>query len=192
VKSSNSSTARAIFLDRDGVIIRKAPEGEYISRCQDVRFIPGALDAIASFCHKGWRVLLATNQRGASLGKIARCDLDDIHALLGREISARGAALTGIYCCTHGLDDLCSCRKPGAGLLFRAARDHHLTLSLCWMIGDSASDIFAGRRAGCRTALINASVSVSLDASPDLVAPDLLSAAAQILRREQLTANLSP
>ncbi len=172
----------AIFLDRDGVIIRKAPEGEYITDCREVEFLPGALQAIAELSRAGFKVIVVTNQRGVATGKIRASSLSEIHLLLKEIVAQNQGEIAAIYCCTHDLAENCSCRKPNPGMLFRAAREHGLDLSLCWMVGDSASDITAGKRARCKTALITRSedCSVWLE-KPDIQAESLERAAGKIL-----------
>jgi D-glycero-D-manno-heptose 1,7-bisphosphate phosphatase len=145
----------AIFLDRDGVIIRKASEGEYIADWREVEFLTGALEAVAEFCRAGYKVMLVTNQRGVATGKIRPSSLSHIHQMLSRVVADHGGELAAIYCCTHDLAEGCVCRKPNPGMLLQAAAEHGLDLTHCWMIGDSATDITAGKRAGCKTALIS-------------------------------------
>lgn len=144
----------AIFLDRDGVIIRKAPEGEYVARWSEVEFLPGALDAIQVLHSNGYKLMIVTNQRGVSTGKIALPELHEIHRRMKEVIFRHGGCITAIYYCPHDYSDQCSCRKPSPGMLFQAAADYRLTLSDCWMVGDSVTDIVAGKNAGCSTALI--------------------------------------
>ena len=144
----------AIFLDRDGVVIRKAPEGEYVVDTCEVEFLPGSLQAIADFCHAGYKVMIVTNQRGVATGKIRLSNLNDIHKMLRQAVASYGGNIAGTYCCTHDLSENCTCRKPRPGMLFQAATEHGLNLPQCWMVGDSATDIAAGKSAGCKTALI--------------------------------------
>ena len=145
---------RAIFLDRDGVVIRKAPEGDYVKNWNEVEFLPGSLQAIAALSRHGHKVIIITNQRGVATGKIERSQLDDIHAKLRDVVRRNGGEITEIYHCPHDKFERCTCRKPKPGMLLRAAREHQLRLSECWMIGDAASDIEAGKSVGCKTALI--------------------------------------
>lgn len=148
----------AILLDRDGVIIRKAPEGEYIADWLDVEFLPGALDAIQLFHHSGYKVVVVTNQRGVATGKIDIKKMHEIHANIEAAVVQNSGLISAIYYCPHDYSDQCGCRKPKPGMLLRAAVDHNLILSNCWMIGDSATDIAAGKKAGCKTALISSSI----------------------------------
>jgi len=144
----------AIFLDRDGVIIRKALEGEYVADWSEVEFLPGSLEAIAAFCRFGYKVIIVTNQRGVATGKIELSKLKEIHFRMIDVVASRGGRISGIYFCPHDLPEGCSCRKPKPGMLLQAAAEHRLRLPECWMVGDSETDIAAGKSAGCKTALI--------------------------------------
>ena len=191
MRLSSGNSHKAIFLDRDGVIIRKAPEGEYISRSEDVEVIPGALEAIAEFYRAGFKIIIATNQRGIALGKIGARELEGIHHRLCLQLAEWNVNVTGIYFCPHDESEQCFCRKPRPGMLLQAASEHGLCLPICWMIGDSESDIAAGVLAGCKTAWITCTHPFPLrlgvrHPKPDLTVPDLLTAAARILSRGQV------
>jgi histidinol phosphatase-like enzyme len=97
------------------------------------------------------------------------------------ELAAAGAVLTGGYYCPHDLLPACTCRKPAPGLLLQAAREHDISFADSWMIGDSASDIEAGKRAGCRTARILAD-SEPDSSGADVAAESLNQAVQQILK----------
>lgn len=173
---------KAIFLDRDGVIIEKAPEGEYISDCSEVNFLPGALQAISDFCHKGYKVIVVTNQRGVATGKIQPFKLEEIHTMVTQAVTRYGGEFAGIYCCPHDISERCSCRKPEPGMLLQAATKHGLDLEQCWIIGDSYTDIGAGKSAHCKTVLITGSEPRSHCAeAPDIVVTSLAEAAKLIL-----------
>jgi D-glycero-D-manno-heptose 1,7-bisphosphate phosphatase len=158
-----------IFLDRDGVIIRKAVEGEYISDWSEVEFLPGALEAIGAFCQYERKVIIVTNQRGVAIGKTKLFNLHEIHARLKKAARKHGGEITEIYFCPHDISEECLCRKPKPGMLLRAAKAHGLQFSECWMIGDSVTDIEAGRRVGCKTALISSFPGIKdRDIKPDI------------------------
>lgn len=144
----------AILLDRDGVIVRKAPEGKYITDWRDVEFLPGALDAIQLLHRSGYKLIVVTNQRGLATGKIEIEKMHEIHSNIKTVVASNGGLISAVYYCPHDYSDQCDCRKPKTGMLLRAAVDHKLVLSNCWMIGDSLTDIAAGKSAGCKTALI--------------------------------------
>jgi D-glycero-D-manno-heptose 1,7-bisphosphate phosphatase len=140
----------AIFLDRDGVVIRKAPDGEYVTDWCEVEFLQGSSEAIAAFCRFGYKVIIVTNQRGVATGKIELPKLKEIHAKMKDVINKCGGNVSGIYICPHDISEGCACRKPKAGMLLRAAADHQLRLSECWMVGDAETDVAAGALAAKR------------------------------------------
>lgn len=140
----------AAFLDRDGTINVKAPEGAYIERPEDVVLLPGAAEAVRELNDRGIPVLVVTNQRGIALGRMTEEDLAAVHRRLDELLAAEGARVDAYYHCPHDRDT-CDCRKPGTAMLVQAAREHGIDLSRSVMIGDAASDVEAGRRAGART-----------------------------------------
>ncbi len=180
----DNSWTKAIFLDRDGVVIRKASDGEYVTDWTEVEFLHGSSDAIAAFCDSGYKVIIVTNQRGVATGKIGLSKLNDIHSRMKAFIANRGGSVAGIYFCPHDISECCGCRKPKAGMLLQAAAEHQLCLSDCWMVGDAQTDIAAGKSAGCKTALITQSEEFHLwTLKPDISAENLALAADRILGR---------
>jgi D-glycero-D-manno-heptose 1,7-bisphosphate phosphatase len=145
---------RAVFLDRDGVINRKLPEGEYVTRWEDFHFLPRVGEAISLLNKAGWSVIVISNQRCVALRLLTIEDLDAIHRNMRDELAAVGAELNGIYYCPHDKEPPCACRKPLPGMLLTAAREHQIDLASSWLIGDSDSDVEAGKRAGCKTVRI--------------------------------------
>jgi D-glycero-D-manno-heptose 1,7-bisphosphate phosphatase len=147
VKSSFPDV-RYVFLDRDGVINRKAPEGAYVSRPRDFHLLPGADSAIAALNRSGRRVIVISNQRGVALGRYTREDVDALHAWLQEHLSAHGAQIDGFYYCPHDKNE-CECRKPKTGLFQQAFRDFpDASAANSIVIGDSLSDIQAARTLG--------------------------------------------
>jgi len=175
--------SRAAFLDRDGVINRRAPKGEYVTRWEDVRILPGVAAAIAQLNLADFRVIVVTNQRCVAKGLLTTAHLESMHQRMRDALAADGATLDGIYYCPHETQPACSCRKPAPGMLLAAARRHELNLPESWMIGDSDIDVAAGRSAGCKTARL-LSGTENAYGSADVVAPSLLDAVRQILRWE--------
>lgn len=141
----------AVFLDRDGVINRKAIEGEYITSWQEMELLPGVAESIASLNRAGFCVIVVTNQRCVARGLISEADLQAMHQQMRDVLARDGAGIDAIYYCPHDLEPQCECRKPAPGLLLEAAKSHGVDLASSWMIGDSDSDIEAGKSAGCRT-----------------------------------------
>jgi D-glycero-D-manno-heptose 1,7-bisphosphate phosphatase len=145
---------RAVLLDRDGTINVKAPEGEYITHPDQVELLPGAAQAIAALNRAGVPVVVVTNQRGIALGRMTEADLEAVGAILSGLLEREHAHIDRIFHCPHD-EATCACRKPGTLLLERAREWLGLpSLSEAVMIGDSPTDVLAGRAAGVRTVLL--------------------------------------
>jgi D-glycero-D-manno-heptose 1,7-bisphosphate phosphatase len=178
---------KAAFLDRDGVINRKAPAGEYVMRWEEMEFLPGTREAVRLLRRAGFLVVVVSNQRCVAKGLITASALESMHERMRREFAAAGAIIDAIYYCPHENAPPCGCRKPQPGMLLQAARDHDIDLAASWMIGDSGRDVGAGRAAGCHTALVTGNDDRShraAEAGADLVASSLLDATHQILQVE--------
>ena len=175
---------RAIFLDRDGVINRKAREGEYITRWEEMEILPGVPEAIRTLNQAGFEVVIATNQRSVAKGLISIPELEILHARLCNVLAGAGARIDAVYYCPHEKVPACRCRKPSPGMLLDAARDRDLELGSSWMIGDSVADVEAGQAAGCKTVLVG--MPVAVEGLATLGAASLLDATHQILNREQV------
>jgi D-glycero-D-manno-heptose 1,7-bisphosphate phosphatase len=180
--------SRAAFLDRDGVINRKAREGEYVTRWEEMQFHPGVAVAIALLNQAGFCVIVVSNQRCVAKGLITTADLEAIHQRMCDALAADGATIDAIYYCPHDMQPACCCRKPAPGMLLAAARTHQLNLTASWIIGDSDIDEAAGRNAGCKTARLLSGTENGYGRA-DVVAPSLLDAVRQILRLENLMAD---
>jgi histidinol-phosphate phosphatase family protein len=183
----NSSPSKAVFLDRDGVINHKAQEGNYIRTWREIQFIPGAVQAVAFLNRAGYRVFVATNQRGVATLKIRMSDLLEIHERIQHEFARAGALISQIYYCPHDTSVRCPCRKPRPGMLQLAAQEHSLDLQASWMVGDSVTDVKAGENAGCRSVLLASTIpDLSVFSKPPLMAESLESAVPLILGRDKL------
>jgi histidinol-phosphate phosphatase family protein len=144
-----------VFLDRDGVLNRKPPAGQFVTRCDEFELLPGVPQAIAMLNRSGRKAIVVTNQRGVALGLYSFEDLAAMHERLRAQLAADGAHLDAIYVCPHDAGE-CNCRKPLTGLFEQAFREFpaaHAGNSV--IIGDSLRDIEAGRRVGMRTVLID-------------------------------------
>jgi D-glycero-D-manno-heptose 1,7-bisphosphate phosphatase len=136
----------AVFLDRDGVINRKAPDGVYITRWSDFVFLPGAREGLRRLAGQSVPVIVVSNQRGIARGLMTERDLADIHRRMVAAIRAAGGRIDAIYHCPH--DDGCPCRKPQPGMLRRAAHDHGFALEHTALLGDQPTDMLAAERVG--------------------------------------------
>ncbi|HEV3255517.1 MAG TPA: HAD-IIIA family hydrolase [Gemmataceae bacterium] len=145
---------RTVFLDRDGVINRKRPDPEYVTRWEEFEFLPGAKEAVGLLKRAGLRVVVITNQRGISLGRMTEAALQNIHRRMQEQLAARGQAADAVFYCPHD-DGQCTCRKPQAGLFWQARRQFpDIDFADSVVIGDALSDLEPGARLGCRTFLI--------------------------------------
>lgn len=148
-----------VFLDRDGVINRKPPEGEIVRRWEEFEILPRVEEAIARLHAAGMKLIIVTNQRGIALRLMSESDLRELHSRLVEHLVARKGAIDAIYYCPHDRDE-CECRKPGVGMFARALADFpDACPENSVMIGDSVSDIEAGVRLGMKTIFIKGEVS---------------------------------
>jgi D-glycero-D-manno-heptose 1,7-bisphosphate phosphatase len=178
-----------VFFDRDGTLIEDVP---YLADPAGVRLLPGTVPALRRLREARWACVVVTNQSGIGRGLITEQRLVEVHAALTRQLEAQGVGLDGIYHCPHApcTDDKAAIehpdRKPGPGMLQRAARDLGLDLSRSWILGDQLSDMLAGRNAGCRGGIL---VRTGHDLAPALavlgadwpVADDVLAALDRIM-----------
>jgi D-glycero-D-manno-heptose 1,7-bisphosphate phosphatase len=182
-----SGAISTVFLDRDGTINVKLPEGEYVTSPAELVLLPGAARAVAQLNAAGIQTVLVTNQSWLSrrAGNSARHAA--VHARLTLLLAAEGARLDAAYHCPHA-PATCECRKPHPGMLRRAAREHRIELDKAVIIGDSDSDLMAGRAAGTSTILLRPGRDGSAGANADAVADDLPSAVRLILQARSATA----
>jgi D-glycero-D-manno-heptose 1,7-bisphosphate phosphatase len=176
--STKQTRKPAIFLDRDGTLNE---EVDYLSNPDELVLIPGAAAAVAQLNARGIPVVVVTNQSGIGRGKYGWQDFEAVMDRMKVLLAAESAWVDAVYASPHhekGQGDYAVAdhpeRKPNPGMLTRAAVEHHLDLSRSWMVGDKALDLDAGRRAGCRVALVRTGYGRQVDGSAaDLVAESL-------------------
>jgi D-glycero-D-manno-heptose 1,7-bisphosphate phosphatase len=178
---------RTVFLDRDGTINVKPPEGEYVTAPDELVLLPGAARALARLNAAGVRTVLVTNQSWLSRSSGNAAGYAAIRARLARLLAAEGARLDADYHCPHA-PATCDCRKPHPGMLLRAARELRFDLDKAVIIGDSDSDLLAGRAAGTSTILLQPGADSLAAANADVVADGLPSAVRLILHARSVTA----
>jgi D-glycero-D-manno-heptose 1,7-bisphosphate phosphatase len=155
--SPASPLRKAVFIDKDGTLVHDVP---YNADPALTCFAPHAMKALRLLHDRGFALVVVTNQPGLATGRFG---LDAFIALRDdierRVLADAGVPFTGFYFCPHAPGPLgepqCACRKPEPGLLLRAAQEHGLDLVHSWMVGDILNDVEAGRRAGCRTVLLD-------------------------------------
>lgn len=193
----NGPLRPAVFLDKDGTLIENVP---YNVDPALVRFTPHALEAVRLLADRGYALVIVSNQPGLALGYFDRAAWVRLQAAVTKRLKDEaGVELTGFFACPHAPSPRhmpgCLCRKPAPGLLRQAALSHKLDLTRSWMVGDILDDIEAGRRAACRTVLMDVGNETEWVMSPLRTphhrAPDLLSAARLILEDDE-TASARP
>jgi D-sedoheptulose 7-phosphate isomerase len=173
---------KAVFLDRDGTLIVNR---HYGSDADGIKLFDGVVEGLLELRAAGYKLVLVSNQSGVARGYFDEAAVARMHDRLQRMLDRHGAALDGMeYCPHHPEGDTfpyaveCACRKPGPGMLRRAARKHGVDLSASWMVGDIEADIEAGRRAGARTVLVGPETA---QPPPDYRAQDFVMAVRHIL-----------
>jgi D-glycero-D-manno-heptose 1,7-bisphosphate phosphatase len=183
---------KAIFLDKDGTLVKDVP---YNVDPALVTLSPNAAEGLRLFSRMGYLLLVVSNQPGVARGYFPASALDAVWQRLDELLAEAGVRIDGYYHCPHHAEGevreyarICACRKPLPGMLLRAAAEHDVDLAASWMVGDILHDIEAGRRAGCRTILIDNGNETEWVLSPlrtpHLTAPDL-QAAAQLVAATQ-------
>jgi histidinol-phosphate phosphatase family protein len=152
-------TTRAVFIDKDGTLIRDVPMNV---DPELMRLTDGAADGLRRLHGAGFRVAVVSNQAGVAHGAFPERALDAVVTRLRELLDRSGVPLDGFYYCPHHPEArveryrvTCECRKPAPGLVLRAAESMGADLEQSWMVGDILDDVEAGRRAGCRTVLFD-------------------------------------
>jgi D-glycero-D-manno-heptose 1,7-bisphosphate phosphatase len=168
------------FLDREGVLSRKPPEGQFVTSWEAFELLPGVEEAIARMNRSGHKVILVTNQRCVALGLCSEADVRALHEQLQAHLEAHGARLDAIYFCPHN-EGQCNCRKPKTGMFQEAFRDFpECTPGNSVMVGDSLTDIEAATRLGMRSIFLGADPAYQ-KAGADLAARMATASAASLL-----------
>lgn len=186
----NTALRPAVFLDRDGTI---AEEVGYLNHLSRFRMFPFAGEAIRRLNDAGLAVFVVTNQSGIARGYFPDSFVRQVHERMQQELGQQGASLDGIYYCPHGAADGCECRKPGTGMLQRAAREHCLDLCRSFVVGDRFLDMEMAFRAGCEAVYVRTGWGIGEETwesrnwprQPDVIVDDLERAVDWILGQKQ-------
>ena len=183
--------SKAVFLDRDGVLndLEYNPEEGRIGSprsAKQLRIFPYAGESVRRIRELGFKAILISNQPGVAKRQFTHSELGRMNEKVRKELAKHKCSFDAEYYCLHHPDALirkyrldCDCRKPKAGLLFLAAKEHDLDLGNSFFVGDALIDVKAGRSAGCRTILLGhptTFLSVMIekqDARPDFMLPSL-------------------
>lgn len=137
----------ALFLDRDGVI---NIEKNYLYRIEDFEFIDGVFESCKYFQNLGYKIIVVTNQAGIARGYYSVDDFEKLTEWMLGKFLEQGISITEVYYCPHhpNFSVECACRKPKAGMLLEAAKNHDINLTSSIMVGDKKSDMMAAKSAG--------------------------------------------
>lgn len=144
---------KIIFVDRDGVI-NEDKIGDYITRWEDFRFIPGAVEALKKLSSTGFRIIIVSNQAGIGDGVYSESALNHITKQMLRELRSKKIRISKVYYCLHGKTAGCGCRKPETGLFRKARKDFKFDPRQTFFIGDKVTDVLAGGRFGLRSLFV--------------------------------------
>lgn len=186
----------AVFVDRDGVINELARDPvsgllESPLSVDQVRLLPGAVEALARIADAGYALVGASNQPAAAKGKVSLEQLRAVQARVLELLAQAGVEFAAFKVCWHhpeavvdGLGGRCDCRKPAPGMLLEAIEELGIDPAASWMIGDSDADVLAARAAGVRSILLEHGPSAHRRAGgavADAGAPDIAAAAAMVV-----------
>ncbi len=185
--------ARAVFLDKDGTLIENIP---YNVAPERIRLAPGAEEGLTLLHEHGYRLIVVSNQSGVARGYFEESALAAIEDRLREILSGIGIPLAEFVYCPHHPEGVvatyavtCDCRKPAPGMIVKSARAHGIDPARSWLVGDILDDVEAGRRAGCRTILLdNGDESewvLSPDRQPHHKAADMAEAARIIVAEDR-------
>jgi D-glycero-D-manno-heptose 1,7-bisphosphate phosphatase len=180
---------KAVFLDKDGTII---PDIPYNANSELISLSDGVVEGLQLLQSYGYLLVIVTNQSGVAYGYFGLDELNNVKSAINDMCRKIGIYLDGFYYCPHHPDGTieyfkvnCDCRKPKPGLILKAAIDMDIDLSSSWMIGDILNDVEAGKKAGCKTILIDNGNETEWEMneyrSPEYKAKDLAEAARFIL-----------
>lgn len=138
---------KAVILDRDGVINKSAPEHQYVTRWEDFELLPDVPQALKKLKGQGYKIIVASNQRGVARGMMKAEDVELIHTRLNEHLAQFEVQIDAFYYCPHNHGE-CECRKPAPGMIHQAIKDHDLDPEQTLLIGDADSDLQAAEAAG--------------------------------------------
>ena len=181
---------KLVFLDRDGVVNKYPGDLNYVTRVNDFELLPNVRLALEKLTSAGFKLYIVSNQAGVSKGLYTRQDLSEIDKVMTERLGSK-VKLSGIFYCTHRVDENCNCRKPKTGLIenvFTDLRKQGLEIDRqnSYFVGDSMIDMETGQAAGLKTILVFSGKEkpqnqLHWDRIPDYKADDLTSAAQIII-----------
>ena len=192
---SGTHLAPTVFLDRDGTLIE---EVGYLSHLDPIVLYPWSIESVKLLNRAGFKVVVVTNQAGVARGLFDEDFIDEAHRFLDQKFSDGGATIDKFYYCPHHPEasveayrSECDCRKPKAGMLWKAAQELQLELSHSFVIGDRLSDLRLGPAVGAKSVLVRTGYGETTareltdDVEVAYTAQELMTAVAWILRHSK-------
>ncbi len=183
---------KAIFLDRDGTIIK---EVNYLDNINDVELLPEAVKGLKRLKEAGFLLIITTNQSGLARGYLTEFELEEINEYLLDLLKKNGVIIDELFYCPHHVDGIidrykrdCECRKPKIGMVKKAQEKYDIDLNNSYVIGDTLKDVGLAKNFGGKSILVKtgygqalADDKVVLIPHPDYIADNLLEAAEWVL-----------
>lgn len=141
---------KILMIDRDGVINKKAPRGEYIASWSEFSFLQENIRGMKKLSEAGFSFIVISNQAGIARGVVSTEAVDVINQKMKQTLEGEGVQILDVYVCPHHWEENCLCRKPQPGLFFQASRKWLFRLDKAYFVGDDPRDCQAAYRAGCR------------------------------------------
>jgi histidinol-phosphate phosphatase family protein len=145
---------RLLLVDRDGVINRRPPIGEYVRSRADFEWVEENVAGLERLAAAGFEFVVISNQAGVGRGIMSLEDVRDVNDWMVAELGDRGIRVLDVFVCPHHWGDRCRCRKPEPGMFYDASAKHRFWLGHTLFIGDDTRDAAAARNAGCGCALV--------------------------------------
>jgi D-glycero-D-manno-heptose 1,7-bisphosphate phosphatase len=169
---------RAVFFDRDGTLME---EVHYCSDPALVRVYPGIPEALRKLKSAGFLTIVITNQAGIGRGLFTEAQYHAVQEEFLRQLGP--GAIDASYFCPDAPGAPSTRRKPEPGMVLEAAARFRIDLANSYFIGDKASDIECGRRAGTRTILVLTGYGAEVRCPADFTARDVLEAVEVLIRQ---------
>lgn len=174
--NANQLKRKAVFLDRDGTIIRHI---DLMRRISDIKILPRAVESVKKINELGFLVIVITNQPVVARGLAIPKEIDAIHAVLIDKFKRKGAKVDAVYFCPHHPNaDVkkyrlsCRCRKPEPGMILKAIKRYKINPQKSYMVGDAMIDVVAGKKAKLKTILVKTGPGHALDRKFGHIKPD--------------------
>ena len=143
---------KAIFLDRDGVIINDVG---YLKNINQIKFLPKTFSALNYAYRNNYQLIIITNQSAINRGLTNNENVEKINQKIQEFLKKNGTSIDAFYYCPHRPDENCTCRKPNPGLIIKAINDFNIDINKSWFVGDQESDFLTAKKIGCGFVQVN-------------------------------------